>query len=406
MTFSAIADTPSAPDPAIIAAPDGGGYYVFATGSGLPVFHSDDLRSWRAAYRVFDTPAPEWAREAVPGTGGIWAPDIAYFNGLYHLYYSVSTFGGQRSVVGLAVNKTLDPASPDFAWVDRGLVIESHPERDDFNAIDSALFFDDDGKAYLFWGSYWTGIKVRAIDPATGKPDPAHPEIVPVASRVGSGTSIEAAFVVKREGFYYMFVSWGSCCDGADSTYKVMVGRSANVLGPYADYRGRPLTEGGGTLVLANHGKWRGPGHNSVLITAAGAWMVHHTYDIERLEDKRVLQVRPLYWTAEGWPMVGEPLGETGASLVEAPTSPAGAWLHSVDYDDTGARRIVLRSDGAIGAADSPNTWVATESGIALQWRSDSAPGGAWTDDVILEPGGRSYIGRNQIGQVIRGVRE
>lgn len=422
LSIGALATTPHAPDPTIVAVP-GEGYYVFATGRGLPIYHSDDLRSWREIDRVFDDPAPAWAVEAVPGASNIWAPDIVRVGDRYYCYYAVSTFGGQRSVIGLAVNTVLDPDHPDYKWEDRGLVIDSDPARDDFNAIDSAYFQDDDGTAYLFWGSYWTGLKVRRVDPATGKPDPAHPEIHSVASRVGQGTSIEAPYVVKRGGYYYLFVSWGKCCDGADSTYKVMVGRAAHVLGPYADFKGTPMMEGGGTLVLAGHGKWRGPGHNGVLMSEQGDWMVHHTYDLDRIEDHRVLQVRPMYWTEDGWPVVGEPLlDEEESPSPQSPAArgshdpappategvhrPTGTWLHSVDYDDANARKITLRPDGRIGRADSPNTWTVEGDTLTLRWAGPNAPGGAWEDRVRIEPGGRSYIGRNQIGQVIRGVRE
>jgi arabinan endo-1,5-alpha-L-arabinosidase len=133
--------------------------------------------------------------------------------------------------------------------------------------------------------------------------------IVPVAARPRHKThAIEAPFVIVHNGYYYLFVSWDRCCDGADSDYKVMVGRSRNVLGPYLDARGRSMLQGGGTLVLAGNERWRGPGHNSVLSTEDGQWMVHHTYDMQNLKAQRILQIRPLSWTSDGWPEVGEPI--------------------------------------------------------------------------------------------------
>ena len=300
-----------APDPTGVATVNAAGetvYYVAATGRGVNLLRSTDLKHWQPVGSVFDKPVPDWARQEVPGTHGIWAPDLSYHDGLYYLYYSVSTFGSQRSVIGLAVNKSLDPDSDDYQWQDRGKVVESNPRDNDFNAIDPALLVDEEGRWWLFWGSYWSGLKVAEIDPATGKLA-ADAKIRPVAARPDVPShAIEAAFVVFHEGYYYLFVSWDACCDGADSTYKVMVGRSRDAAGPYVDADGKQMLAGGGTLVLASSERWRGPGHNGVITTDAGQWMVHHTYDMQNLEAQRILQVRPLTWNADGWPEVGEPL--------------------------------------------------------------------------------------------------
>ncbi|MGQ9505185.1 MAG: arabinan endo-1,5-alpha-L-arabinosidase [Thermogutta sp.] len=306
----------SGPDPTVIAVPRAGDsqtgcdYYAFVTGRGIPILHSHDLKSWRPIGRVFDQAVPDWARREVPGSTGIWAPDVSYHQGRYYLYYAVSTFGSQRSVIGLAVNETLDLESPKYRWVDRGEVIDSSPDKCDYNAIDPALFVDDDGKWYLFFGSFWSGIKAVELTPGEGKPKPGA-EIVPIAGRPNHPThAIEAPFVVCRGGYYYLFASWDRCCDGAESDYKVVVGRSKHVLGPYLDFVGRPMREGGGTVILSGNERWRGPGHNCVLITKTGDWIIHHTYDMRNLDKHRILQVRPLTWTEDGWPRVGQPLSE------------------------------------------------------------------------------------------------
>lgn len=300
-----------APDPTGLAVASAAGdlvYYVAATGRGVQLLRSTDLQHWQPSGHVFEQPVPQWARIEVPGTSGIWAPDLSYHEGLYYLYYSVSTFGSQRSVIGLAVNKTMDPASDDYQWQDRGKVIESNAEDNDFNAIDPALLVDEDGRWWLFWGSHWSGLKAVEIDPATGKPQP-DAEIKPVAARPDTSShAIEAPFVIFHDGYYYLFASWDGCCDGADSTYKVVVGRGREALGPYLDAEGRSMLDGGGTLVLENSERWRGPGHNGIITTDAGQWMVHHTYDMQNLEAQRILQVRPMTWTSGGWPEVGEPL--------------------------------------------------------------------------------------------------
>ncbi|WP_231956568.1 arabinan endo-1,5-alpha-L-arabinosidase [Posidoniimonas polymericola] len=300
-----------APDPTGVAVTSDDGktvYYVAATGEGVQLLRSTDLVHWTKSGRVFEDAVPAWAARDVPGTQGIWAPDLSYHDGLYYLYYSVSTFGSQHSAIGLAINKSLDPASPDYAWEDRGKVIDSDASRTDFNAIDPALLVDEDGRWWLFWGSHWAGLKVIEVDPSTGKPRQAA-EILPVAARPDTRShAIEAPFVYFHNGYYYQFVSWDGCCDGAKSTYKVAVGRSRQPTGPYVDADGRRMLDGGGTVVLQNSERWRGPGHNGVIATDQGEWMVHHTYDVENLQAQRILQVRPLTWTQDGWPKVGEPV--------------------------------------------------------------------------------------------------
>jgi len=295
------------PDPAVIA-DEKGGYWVFSTGNGIPIWYSTDLRAWKRVGRVFAEDVPGWAKELIPGARNVWAPDIRYMNGKYHLYYSVSTFGSQRSVIGLAVNETLDIQSPNYRWEDRGLVLESRPGRDDFNAIDPALFTDSDGRAYLFWGSYWTGIKAAPINPATGKFASDPPRITAVAARPADNPpAIEGAYVIQRDGWYYLFVSYDSCCDGLASTYNIRVGRAKAALGPYLDREGRPMPEGHATLVLESSQRWRGTGHNSFLSTPQGDWLVHACYDAQAPRQGRILNVRPVRWV-DGWPTAGEPI--------------------------------------------------------------------------------------------------
>lgn len=290
--------------------------YVFSSGPGIDIRASRDLVHWQKVGQVFDR-VPDWARARVPGTSGIWAPDVSYAGGEYRVYYAVSTFGGQRSVIGLATNTTLDPTAPGYRWVDRGEVVESRPGRDNFNAIDPNAVTDRQGNAWLAFGSQWSGVKLLRLDPATGKPAAA-PGLtarsvsaraarpVALASRP-SGLQIEAPFLFERGGSYYLFVSFDRCCLGANSTYKIEVGRSATVAGPYLDRSGRPMTRGGGTLVLAGSGRWRGPGSNGVLADGGRDWLVNQAYDALN-GGRPTLQVRPLAWTPDGWPVAGDPL--------------------------------------------------------------------------------------------------
>ena len=291
-------------DPCLIR--QGDVYYLFSTGRGVPIKTSKDLLRWDDAGRVFPDGLPEWAGREVPRARSVWAPDISFFEGEYHLYYSVSTFGSQRSCIGLATNKTLDASSENYRWIDRGEVVDSRPGRDDFNAIDPNLAIDETGSAWLSFGSFWGGIKMVKIDPKTGLRPAGDREVRALASRPRPD-AIEAPFLVRKGDWYYLFVSFDYCCRGARSDYNIVVGRSKEMGGPYQDRDGTPMTEGGGTPVLAGQGRVRGPGHNAVLLRPEGDLLVHHYYDAD--EGGMVkLQVRPLTWSDNGWPIAGEPL--------------------------------------------------------------------------------------------------
>jgi arabinan endo-1,5-alpha-L-arabinosidase len=296
-------------DPAVIR--DGDTYYVFSTGGGfgrqgiIPIRTSKDLLRWELAGAVFER-LPEWAAAEVPRARGAWAPDISRFDGKFHLYYAVSSFGSRNSGIGLATNRTLDPRSPDYRWVDEGLVVRSREDQDDWNAIDPNLVIESPQDLWLAWGSFWDGIKMRRVDPRTGKLSAADATLHALARRDRAepiGGSVEAPFIVRRGDSWYLFVSFDRCCKGKDSTYKVMVGRGAEVTGPYLDRSGRPMMEGGGTLVIeATTPAWRGPGHQAVLLEPGGDHLLFHAY--HGTTGRPYLQVSTLTWE-DGWPRAG-----------------------------------------------------------------------------------------------------
>jgi arabinan endo-1,5-alpha-L-arabinosidase len=143
----------------------------------------------------------------------------------YHLYYSVSSFGSRNSAIGLATTRTLDPSSPEYRWTDEGMVLRSYQEKDDWNAIDPNLVLEGD-RAWLVWGSFWGGIKMRRVDPSSGKLSGADETMHSLSSRPREqpiNGSVEAPFIVRHGDYWYLFVSFDRCCRGAESTYNVVV---------------------------------------------------------------------------------------------------------------------------------------------------------------------------------------
>jgi len=313
-TYAQIGDVTHVHDPCIIK--QDSTYYLFCTGKGISIRRSSNLYYWEYVGTVFDSP-PEWAVGEVPGFHGhIWAPDIFYHSGIYYLYYSISTFGSNRSCIGLATNKTLNPSDPDYHWIDHGKVIESVRNRDNWNAIDPNIIMDEKENAWMDFGSFWSGIKLVKLSPDLLHIATDPQEWCPLARRfrspgipdVKAGVgAIEGPFIVQKKGFYYLFVSFDYCCRGVKSNYKIMVGRSKKVTGPYIDREGQSMLEGGGTLLLAGNKRWPGQGHNAVLLEEKGDWLIHHAYDAEN-NGVATLIIRPLLWDKEGWPVAGEPI--------------------------------------------------------------------------------------------------
>jgi arabinan endo-1,5-alpha-L-arabinosidase len=293
----ALSGSLGAHDPVILAA--GGSYHYFSTGNGISVKTSPDLLRWTQGAAVFPT-IPAWFQQLVPAYAprSIWAPDISYFGGQYHLYYAVSSFGSNRSCIGHATRADLDAGE----WTDHEAMFCSNQpgQDDDYNAIDPNVVLDQAGTAWLAFGSFWSGIKlIRLAQDGTR----SGTELYSLASR--GGGAIEGPFVVRRCGFYYLFVSFDACCRGADSTYNIRVGRSPELLGPYVDKAGTALMNGGGSLVLQGGGDWAGPGHNAILIDGTRAYNVYHAYATTNGASQ--LRISELAWDADGWPVTAGP---------------------------------------------------------------------------------------------------
>ena len=311
---------PDAHDP--VAAFCDGRYYVFTTGMGI--MSSADLVKWRFEGRVLDE-IPQWAADK--GFRGMpWAPDVFYHDGTYYVYYSYSHFGKNISAIGVVTNKTLNPESPDYKWEDKGMIVESIPGRDEWNAIDANVIMDDNGEAWLSFGSFWRGLKMFKLDETLTRM--AEPQVwFPICRRpegtaedtsktdtavtadprgkdfdAGNG-AVEAPFIFKHDGWYYLFASYDLCCRGEKSTYNVVVGRSKEVTGPYFDKDGVSMMNSGGTTVAKGNEQFAGVGHCSVYTFGDKDYIFMHGYDKDQ-DYRSKLLVRELTWSEDGWPIV------------------------------------------------------------------------------------------------------
>ncbi len=288
-------------------------FYLFMTHGG--VAKSSDLENWTRIDRV--STKLEWVTDdIVPGyRGGYWAPDIQYYQGLYYLYYSPSAFGKNTSAIGVMTNKTLDQSSGDFLWEDQGMILQSIPGRDSWNAIDANVLFDQDSLGntvgWLSFGSFWSGLKLTKLAPdmvslaepqewygiAKRADDTGNPD-----QNSGNG-AIEAPFIYRRNNYYYLFASIDYCCKGLESTYKTIVGRSKDVRGPYIDKEGKPMNAGGGTVIAAETIDYAGIGHCAVYDFDGKTIFIAHGYD-KRDNGRSKLIVKEMEWDVNDWPVL------------------------------------------------------------------------------------------------------
>lgn len=264
---------------------DGGRYYTFGTGGGSLV--SDDGWTWRRG-------------AALPRRG--LAPDVIKMGDRYFLYIAANIGAQPKAAINLLTNKTLDPTSPDYKWEEGG-VVASSDGIEDCNAIDPGLFLDpNDGRLWLVYGSYFGYIRLVELDPKTGKR--RFPNAVPHNIAINS----EASIMIYQSGWYYLLVTHGSCCRGADSGYNIRVGRARKVTGPFLDNLGIEMIQGGGKLFAASAGRVIGPGHFGLIDLGQGVqkFSLHYEADLDR-GGASVLDIRPLLWK-DGWPLAGENL--------------------------------------------------------------------------------------------------
>jgi hypothetical protein len=287
---------------------DGNNYFVFGDGQGISGITSTDLRNWTAVSAVFPGGPPAWTTNAITNfTGYFWAPDNAYFNGRYNLYYACSEWGTINSAIGLVTSPSL--VSP--VWTDQGKVIQSNPnfatttntDLTAYNCIDPSIMVDINGTVWMSFGSYSDGILIMQLDPSTGKRISANSPIYRVSNNgpVFFSNTEEGSCLYQHGGYYYLFVNFGGCCAGVNSTYNIRVGRSTSVTGPYYDKSGANMTSGGGTMVLESTARFIGPGHAAIMNDNGTNWFTFHYYDGNN-GGTATLGLMQLNWTADGWP--------------------------------------------------------------------------------------------------------
>lgn len=279
----------SLPDPSVIKGDDGY-FYLFATEDvrNMPIYRSKNLVNWKFVGTAFsDATRPTFVKE-----GGLWAPDVNKINGKYVLYYAMSKWGGEwQCGIGRAVSDKVEGPYKDLGK----LFISS--EIGVKNSIDPC-YVEDNGKKYLFWGSFHGIYSIRLSDDGLSLYDKEKPHKV-------AGTAYEAPYVYKRNGHYYLFASTGTCCDGLNSTYTTVVGRSETLMGPYVNKMGQAMTENHHEIVIQKNKAFVGTGHNSEIVTdlAGNDWLLYHAYRTADVNAGRVLMLDKITWD-DGWPNV------------------------------------------------------------------------------------------------------
>lgn len=277
-------------DPAYIVENGTGTHWVFSTGEGLQVLWSADGKHYNRSLPIF-TSRPSWWSQYVPNHTGldVWAPDIYYYNGTYYLYYSISTFGSRVSAIGLVTTNSISGG----VWTDRGMVVYSNNSTN-YNAIDPNITQGHNGKLYMAFGSWSNGIYVTEISTSTMK---TTGNSYRVATKSGG---IEGPSLVynSNTGYYYLFVSIGTCCAGLNSTYKIAVGRSTSPFGPFVDKNGVDMKNGGGTVIDSGNSAWIGPGGQDIYGTNV---IARHAYSAAENGAPKLL-ISDLYWDSSGWP--------------------------------------------------------------------------------------------------------
>lgn len=274
----------SLPDPTLLRDSEGT-FWLYATEDirNTPILKSDNLTDWTIASTAFTNAT----RPSFEPNGGIWAPDINYINGRYVLYYSMSVWGGEWTC-GIGVATADKPEGP---FTDKGKLFRSN-EIEVQNSIDP-FYIEENGKKYLFWGSFRGIYAIELSDDALSVMPGAEKQQV-------AGTAFEGVYIHKRGGYYYFFASIGSCCEGVNSTYQLVVGRSQSLFGPYFNKAGKDMMDNGYDIVIGSNERFVGNGHCSEIVqdNAGNDWILYHGVD-KRAPEGRILLLDRVKWDGQ-----------------------------------------------------------------------------------------------------------
>lgn len=280
-----------APDPTVIRAKDGT-FYAYSTmrHGNVPVYKSSDMVNWEfvgGAFRKGEVP------KFVP-RAGIWAPDINYIEGKYVLYFSMSTWGGEWAAgIGRAVAD-----SPEGPFTNTKFLFDSK-QIGVQNSIDPVIY-QEGGRKYLIWGSFRGIYLTELTDDGLELVDAKN--LLKIA-----GTAYEGTYIHKRKGYYYLFASVGTCCEGLKSTYQTVVGRSKSLFGPYVDKQGRKMLDNHHEVLLSGDNQVKGSGHDSQILTddKGQDWIFYHGFDVNEAKAGRKMYLDQVNWDKDGWPTIG-----------------------------------------------------------------------------------------------------
>lgn len=292
---------PGVHDPTVIR-DERGVYTLMSTNNLLAVSQSTDMANWSPKGALL-TKVPSWMLSAYSGIENIWAPHLSLMGGRYWVYYCGSVFGKNTSLIGAMSTPTLDVASPNYKWNDVGEVWRSTTSNN-YNAIDPEILTDANGASWMSFGSFWQGLRMVAIDPATGKQLASNKTLYTIASRGGS--AIEGPSTIRHGKYTYLFAPWDKCCDGVNSTYRTMYGRSTSPTGPYVDEAGKDMATSGGTQLTWSYGRYVGLGGGSPFHDGRRDWFALHYYDRKR-NGASYLQMREIVYGDDGWLEFGQP---------------------------------------------------------------------------------------------------
>ena len=311
------------PDPTVQRALDGT-FYAYATGCKCK--KSTDLVHWTDVSGVISRPT--WNDSTYVGDDGkrktdyysLWAADVNYVDGKYVCYYASALWGnGSRTGIGVAVGD-----SPT-KFTDKGKLFRS-TEIGVKNSIDPC-YVEEFDKKYIVWGSFNDICIAELTDDALAiknfspinNPQPngswkRHAGVTKLA-----GGAFEGAMIYKRGKYYYLFASVGSCCNGENSTYKTVVGRSTKLTGPYTNKQGGQMVSDNYTTIISGNDRWKGPGHNSEIITddEGQDWLLYHSYDRNNNFNGRLMLLDKITWDRNDWPTIGD--GHPSSDEMDAP---------------------------------------------------------------------------------------